>query len=620
MNWDQWKAILWLRWRLSRNQLHRGGALGAVILAILAVMAAFTSIILFFVGLILGIVLLPKAAPLHLMVLWDAMAGGFLFFWLIGVLTELQRSELLSLDKFLHLPVTLRGAFVLNYLSSLVALPVALFLPGMLGVAIAQVVTKGPAMLLVFPLVFGFLFLVTAVTYQFRGWLATLMANKRRRRAIVAFLTAGFILLANLPNLINFTIGRPAREAEQTARRLRIAEKRDIERQTRTGEITSAQRDLRLRAIEQEEAAAAGRRKERNAVLLDRFRTANAIVPPLWLPYGAMAAGETRVVPGVLGFAGMLLIGSASLWRAYHTTLRFYTGGFRSNPQSVDAEASSGLAPDETRPRVIRHPVMLEWRLPGLSEACAAIVVTNLRSLLRAPEVKTTLISPVILFGLMGASAMNVRGKNIPEFVPPIVAIGAVSFAYFSIMGLVQNQFGFDRSGFRLYVLSGIPRRDILLGKNLSIAPICFTIGLGVLVFTECLFPLMISHLVATTLQLVVSFLVLCMIGNFSSLLSPWSVAPGSFKPLNLRGVAILWTILFALLTPFMMSLTSIPLALDLLWRYFKWGPPLPIYLILAILELVLVAVIYWFVLDWQGSILQRRETRILELVTAKAE
>ncbi len=57
-------------------------------------------------------------------------------------------------------------------------------------------------MLLLLPLVFGFFFMVTAWTYCLRGWLAALMVNKRRRRAIIVGVTMAFMLLAQLPNLL----------------------------------------------------------------------------------------------------------------------------------------------------------------------------------------------------------------------------------------------------------------------------------------------------------------------------------------------------------------------------------------------------------------------------------
>ena len=37
MNWEQLKTILWLRWRLTRNQWQRAGGFGAVLAVIIAV-------------------------------------------------------------------------------------------------------------------------------------------------------------------------------------------------------------------------------------------------------------------------------------------------------------------------------------------------------------------------------------------------------------------------------------------------------------------------------------------------------------------------------------------------------------------------------------------------------
>jgi len=51
--------------------------------------------------------------------------------------------------------------------------------------------------------VLGVIFMVTAWTYCLRGWLAALMVNKRRRRAIVAGVTFGSILLIQLPNILS---------------------------------------------------------------------------------------------------------------------------------------------------------------------------------------------------------------------------------------------------------------------------------------------------------------------------------------------------------------------------------------------------------------------------------
>jgi hypothetical protein len=95
---------------------------------------------------------------------------------------ELQRTEPLSLSKLMHLPISTNGAFLINYLSSLISVSLILFLPAMLGITLGVALGQSPLFLLLLPLLAAFLFMVTALTYQFQGWLASLMANKRRRQ------------------------------------------------------------------------------------------------------------------------------------------------------------------------------------------------------------------------------------------------------------------------------------------------------------------------------------------------------------------------------------------------------------------------------------------------------
>ena len=73
----------------------------------------------------------------------DGVILAFLFFWSIGLIAELQRTEPLSLSKFMHLPVSVNGAFLINYLSSLLRLSLIVFVPVLLGFSLALVWTKG---------------------------------------------------------------------------------------------------------------------------------------------------------------------------------------------------------------------------------------------------------------------------------------------------------------------------------------------------------------------------------------------------------------------------------------------------------------------------------------------
>ena len=137
------------------------------------------------------------------LLVWDVVVGAFLFIWWIGLITTLQRSEAVSLDKFLHLPVSLGGAFALNYVSSLLNVSLILFVPVMVGLSLGLVFSNGPVMLLLLPLVAALLLAITAITYQFQGWLASLMVNKRLRRTVIALVTMGLVIVVQLPNLLN---------------------------------------------------------------------------------------------------------------------------------------------------------------------------------------------------------------------------------------------------------------------------------------------------------------------------------------------------------------------------------------------------------------------------------
>ena len=196
-------------------------------------------------------------------------------------------------------------------------------------------------------------------------------------------------------------------------------------------------------------------------------RLANLVLPIGWLPLGVMAAGEGNVGPAILGFLGMTLIGAASLWRAYRTTVRLYQGDFTSQtvaPRPVAARAA--VSPQPPAPR------MLEAALPGLSEPVSAIALTGFRSLIRAPEAKMMLLTPVIFvagFWLHGFENASGRARLRFARSSPSAPIG---IALFGVLQLMSNQFGFDRDGFRVFVLCAAPRRDILLGKNLSFAPL----------------------------------------------------------------------------------------------------------------------------------------------------
>jgi hypothetical protein len=609
MNWQHFRAFLWLRWRLFINQQRRGGLVNAIVLALFGIGAVLFAVGLFVTFLLIGLLALPEASPLVLLGIWDGLVVFFLFSWTLGLMMDLQRAEVLTLDKFLHLPVSLKSAYLINYLSSFFSLSLLVFLPPMLALSLALVVVKGPLMLLQFPLLAAFLLMVTALTYQFQGWLATLMANKRRRRTVIVLMTGLLILSCQIPNLANVLglwqhlDGNPAAlahfaEEEQALNRDLAAGKIDApEYQRKHAELQRQAKEEEDRLPQQLETT---------------LQVANTVLPIGWLPLGAAEASDGRPLPALLGLLGMSAIGGFSLWRSYRTTLRLYMGQVGSRPRkAVQAAKPSGSAKPSR--------VVLERRLPGVSERVSAIALCTFYSLVRAPEAKLMLLSPLILLVVFGSMFWK-HSVDSPLMLRPLIAFGAMAMTLLTMNQITANLFGFDRSGFRNFVLSAAPRRDILLGKNLGFAPVAGGLALFVIVLVQLVQPMRLEHFLATLPQLVSMYLAVCLLGNALSIFAPMAVRAGSFRAKNVSGLTILLHLVATLLWSLLLLPLLLPLGVEFALQQVGLDERLPICLLLSLVECLLVVWAYRLLLRWQGDLLQGRELEILATVTTRAE
>jgi hypothetical protein len=615
VNWQHFQAFLWLRWRLFANQMTRGGILSQILLAMLAVGAGFLAIVLLIASFLAGFFLLPQAPPIAVLLVWDGLVFFFLVSWCTGLITELQRSESLSLDKFLHLPVSLSGVFTLNYLSSLACATIILQVPTMLGLSLGLTLGKGPLLALQLPAAAAFVFMVTALSYQFQGWLAALMVNKRRRRTIIVIVSVIFVLIFQVPNLVN--IVRPWKSYEEQNKGQVAQQDAELDRALKANEITIEEFHNRRMEMMRERAA---RGTDTLKWWQDFAWIANMALPLGWLPWGAAGAMEDNPLPGLLATLIYTLIGAASLWRAYRTTLRIYTGQFTGQPAvaAVSKQPRPALpTADSAAPTA--NAAFLEKTIPWLSEQAAVIALTGFRSLTRAPEVKLLLLSPIGIVVVFGALFLR-GGVEMPEAFRPLAAYGAMVTILFSFSQLVGNQFGYDRNGFRIFMLSPVPRREILLGKNLALVPLLFGLGAPVVAVVTIFIPLRYDQLLALPFQFVSMFLIYCMAANLLSILAPMPVAVGSLKPLTPKMVPMLLHMIFMLAMPIALTPVLAPWgiaaaleALDLSWS-------MPIYPVLAVLECAAIIGLFRVVLRWEGDLLQTREQQILEAVVAKAE
>jgi hypothetical protein len=578
MHWSQLRTILWLRWRLTRNQWSRGGQLNALITAVVAVVSIGIGGVGGLAGLLVGIFALAKVSPMVILGVWDGTIGVFLLFWILGIVSEIQRSEAIDISKMLHLPVSLKGIFLVNYVASHVTGSIIVFVPWMVGLSVGLAVSRGPTMLLLLPLVVAFVLMLSAWTYHLRGWLVILMQNPRRYRAIVGGITLAMLLLSQLPNLL----------MDGSHRHDRTSHNKQVSPE------------------EQQKADQIHRQREKR--VLSTLLWAHNVVPFLWVGNGAMRLASGSVWPATLGTAGALGLAGLGLGRAYRSTRRFYEG------RSVKTKAR------RTKPVVVAGRTLLECTLPAMPEEAAALTLATFRSMTRATEVKmalaTSLLWLVVFGGMMFVRHWRAPG---PE-AAPFLATGAIALPFFGLAQLLLNQFGFDRAGFRTLVLSPVPRWQILLGKNLALLPFALGIGLTLLLLVKLAVHVSWLVVLAACLQLLTAFLLLSVLGNVISPLLPCRIAPGALRPTKVPALTTLMLMFAHAFFPMTISPVLLPPLAGYLFASAGWLPAAPMNLLFSAIELVLLAALYGLSLRPLGNLLQHREKRILQTVTQEVE
>jgi ABC-2 type transport system permease protein len=590
MNREQLKTILWLRWRLMCNQWRRTRGLGAVLAIFIGAGAVMLGTMSFTGGLLGAIFGLGReTSPQIIMVVWLGVTVLFLFLWTIGLLTELQRSETIDLQKLMHLPVALGQMFGINYLVSHFALSIVLVVPAIFGLGIGLAVERGPVMLLLIPLALSMVLMVTAWTYCLRGWLATMMTNPRRRRTVIMSITMAFILVSQAPNLY-FNVFLRNVSSKPAA----------------TGEESRHQREAQ---------------EARNAVtkkMFTRLLEARGFIPPLWVPIGAQNLAEGNPLPALLGTLGCTGIATLGLRRAYRGTVRFYhgeTGGKAAVRINVSDEIKKIRAPRQTG-----QNDFLERSIPFVPEQSSAVALATLRSLLRAPEVKMAWGTSLIVTLILGFTFFFRATPNLPDAAKPFIATGAVLFPVFFLAQFFGNLFGFDRDGFRALILSPAERRLILFGKNLACLPVGIVFGGLLITLTAVRLHLPVATILATLFQLASLLLIAGLAGNLLSILVPYRIQPGTMKPTKLPGLAMLMLVLFQLMFPAVMLPVFLGPLLGFLWLHWDLSAFVPVNLIFSALFCGLMAIIYWQTLAPLGRMLQRRETKILNVITVEVE
>lgn len=571
MRWDLLKTILWLRWKLAANQFAKAGAWLRALLVLIAAIAVLSMFGMLAGGVALGALVFSKVSPDVLMLIVDGVVLMFVFIWCIGIVSEIQRSESIDLQRLLHLPVKLKDAFMVNYVASHVSISLMLLIPAMVGVAIGAMIAGRFAYVVILPLVVSCVFAVSSWTYCLRGWLVQLMVNPRRRRSILISLTLAIIVLAQTPNLF-FNVY------------LRGKHGNDMDK-----------------------AAASTMKSEK---VRDLFRLAHYYVPPMWVSFGTAKAGEGNWWPAGAAIVLFSLTGSAGVRRAYRSTLRYYKG---------ESNSKNGKPTGEKKSKVpVKNP--LEGDLPLVSGDVAVAAKAFWRSMVRAPEMKMALLGPFIMAVIIGAMFLSREFSGGSRHAAPLIAIGVTLFSMSGVMQIVFNVFGWDREGFRALVLSPIDRGQLLLAKNIALFPLLTLLGLLLYVGVSILMKMNPVFWIGGLFQIVCAAIILFIVGNLISIKLPYRIQIGSLKPTRMPVKNVLVMLGLTLLFPFYMLPVLVGPAIGMIAGFV--GSDIAILLNIGVSAVMCLFVIgvYGLSKKHMGKLLQADEGKILQIVTSELE
>lgn len=667
---EQVKNFVWLRWRIQSNQLSKSSAIGKVIAALMLAAFCMGIVASLLIGIASGVFLPRLMAREYYFLVWDGFIVFTCVIWVFYLIADLQRSDAITFDRLLHLPVSFVQVFAINYISSWLGLHTLCLSSLGLGFIVGSMFSLGPlALLFLLPFI-AFLIALTALTYQLQGWFATLMSNPRRRRVILILMPIALIAIIQVPAiLVSRFSDRGDRQSKrsspepapsavveiETLKQIdpnRIDSANEIDQQqslkaqktesepsdssiaitestnesttestpATSAEATGTDADAAEKSLANEKSLEEAKavKKAKLDKLMSQIQWANLLVPPLWL-----AGSIDSIVSGTGHFLWttplMLLVAWVSLRSNYYATLSFYKG--ETDARSANAAARKiKNVPNSVGNKSERKTQLVDCGFPCLHEETNAVLGMTWQSMVRAPEVKMYLllpfITPFILFGVLQA-------WTIPpvEELKAALVVAASALSMLMAAGLISNQFGFDRTGFRAFVLLPIRRDRILLARNFAIAPFLLVQSTLLAIAVSFYFGFAFDKLLCSVFLTAAMLPSFCLLMNLMSILTPFPLAAGSIQPQQLNFIPILTNIGLSMFLPLIVGFTLIPLGIEWLIDQFvsstRW---VPFALLLSIPWVVIGIWLYAIVIRWQGKLLARREQEILRVVTSKAE
>jgi ABC-2 type transport system permease protein len=587
-------SLFYLRYCMRRNAWRREKVLGRVITAMFWLCATIGVFGVFAIGILLGYLVHSQPQADRALYLWNAAVTMFLIAWGIQLSTDLFRNDVLTLDRIMHLPISPSHAFTLNYVSSLVNFPVVYLAAFASGSLVGASFVVGPMALLLGVSLVAYLFMVTAVTSQFQGALSAWMATPRRRQTVMIVLSVFFMFFFPAMSLLPQWLDRyeePPLAASPSP--------------TAPSEVPGS-----VEAPDPSANSSATVQPTPADPWPNRMRWIQVCFPPFWLAACARALSESSfhvwwITPC------MLLVGLVSSRRSYRTTLRYYQDGF---------DAAVGLHKKKDVGELTASSDRLRWierSVPGVSPLVSSIVMQTWISMWRAPEFKLMLFAPIVQ-PLVLAFLVQYWKLGQGEISRTLILLGFGGLQLYTASGMLGNQFGLDRAGFRTWVLSPLPRETILHGRNIAFGVPVWALAVLLTLAVGLWWGLAIDKLVFVALALTTFVPAYLLVSDLMSILSPFGIPLGTMQPKEFSWKQVVTSLAISTLHPTLLCLAALPFGVELL---VEWLVPhtntWPIAAALAVPWLGLSFVLYRLLLPRVARCFEHLELKILQTVTA---
>ncbi|HVF87162.1 MAG TPA: hypothetical protein VM866_06200 [Pyrinomonadaceae bacterium] len=339
-----------------------------------------------------------------------------------------------------------------------------------------------------------------------------------------------------------------------------------------------------------------------------------------WTPPGAVAIALTK---GLRDDGGGEYATALLTLMAYTTlfVLVTYRVMRRSALGAGGAKRAAGASPQTGKGREIES--YTGWQLPLMSAQLSAIVEKELRYAMRNAPLRMLALMPLILIGIRfvqsggdgkrGADLTRVTGTigaAFAEYGEGAIPAAGVLYVFMILSSISCNLFAFEEGGMRAFILSPLPRRTILVGKNITTTCLALLYALLLIVINQLVFrDLTAPAALFAAICFAVFAALSALFGNWLSIHFPKRMQFG--KRLNASGVTGL------LIIPIAVVMMLAPL-LSVVAGYVTQSLPVK-YGTLALCAAVAVA-LYALLVGTQGRALARREHEILDAVSGRSD